>query len=50
VKELAPEETTDVADWDRPSWPQEGWLRHERKVSEYLIAAAGVVDIAFIAF
>jgi hypothetical protein len=50
VKELSPEDRKNVAVWDRPSWPQEGWLRHEEKVSEYLIAADGVVDITVIAF
>jgi hypothetical protein len=49
VKELSPEDRKNVAGWDRPSWPQEGWLRHKQKDS-YLIAAAGVVDITFIAF
>jgi hypothetical protein len=50
AQELSPEDGRNVAGWHRPSWPQEGWLRPEQKVSEYLIAAAGVVDITFIAF
>jgi hypothetical protein len=31
VKELRPEDEKNAAGWDRPSWPQEGWLRHEEK-------------------
>jgi hypothetical protein len=33
AKELSPADTKNVAVWDRPSWPQEGWLRHEEKGS-----------------
>jgi hypothetical protein len=40
AKELSPEDKGNVAGWDRPSWPQEGRLRHEQKDS-HLIAAAG---------
>jgi hypothetical protein len=43
VKELSPEDRKNVAVWDRPSWPQEGWLRLKQKDSKYLIGAAGVV-------
>jgi hypothetical protein len=31
VKELSPEDKSDVAARDRPSWPQEGWLRKKEK-------------------
>jgi hypothetical protein len=48
VKELSQEDTRDVAVSDRPSWPQEGRLRHEQKDS-HLIGRSGVVDITFIA-
>jgi hypothetical protein len=40
LEELSPEDKKNVAVWDRPSWPQEGRLRHEQKDS-HLIAAAG---------
>jgi hypothetical protein len=40
AKDLSPEDMKDVAVWDRPSWPQEGQLRHKQKDS-HLIAAAG---------
>jgi hypothetical protein len=43
VRELEPEDKNDVAVSDRPSWPQEGWLRHKENGSQYLIGAAGVV-------
>jgi hypothetical protein len=42
-EELDPEDKNDVAASDRPSWPQEGWLRIKQKGSKYLIGAAGVV-------
>jgi hypothetical protein len=32
VRELSPEDMKNVAGWDRPSWPQEGWLRHKENV------------------
>jgi hypothetical protein len=32
-KELGSEDRKNVAGWDRPSWPQEGWLRPEEKGS-----------------
>jgi hypothetical protein len=31
ISESSPEDKKNVAVWDRPSWPQEGWLRHEEK-------------------
>jgi hypothetical protein len=40
LTELSPRDKRNVAVCDRPSWPQEGQLRHEQKDS-HLIAAAG---------